>query len=116
MMIMDLVDTNANRGVETEEDNPFVVNSLLSQLDAPIALMLFDFNATTFRHDARSNETAFPNCARIHRTHYTTQLLDLVHANMPKASLMLRYAINVVERVPPFHRMPLHGFHPITVH
>lgn len=104
-MIMDLVDANANKGAEKEKDNLFIMNFLLPRLDAPISLILFGFNATTFHHDAHSNETALSNYARIHHTRCTTQSLDLGHKNMLKVAPVLLYTINVAKEVPPFHRM-----------
>ena len=70
-MIINLVNANADRGIEKDHNNLFVVNSLKPRLDAPIASTLSNFNVTTFRHDVRSNETALPSHARIHHTHYT---------------------------------------------
>lgn len=92
------------------------MNSSPLQLDNPIAVVLSDFNATTFCHDACSNETSLPNRVRIRHTHSTTQSLDLGHANMLKDSCVLCYAINGVEEVPPLHHIPFLLVHPIIVH
>lgn len=69
---MNLVNANVDSGAEKDKKKSFIMSSFQPYIYSLIALVLSNFNATTFHHDTCSTETYLLNCEQNHHTSYTT--------------------------------------------